>query len=178
MLIIGWCCSNNRTAATQTLYSGLYLELFTLVHWWLWSPLFPPLRDSPVRAPCLHIVCMYISPLIFILEKCFSVLRWFSTKMRTLIEIYANFGLRGGKYGCNTPDSSWYMPSSIISSLRWWWVLMMITLAVVPIFDERFYLLCWCSTKGSILIWIYAKFVLLTKINHPQVPYRWRDMDI
>ena len=122
-------------------------------------------------------LCVYLL-WVFILDEFLSLLFWCSTKMSTLIEIYKKFGLREKQYGCNTSDSSWDVPSSIIPSLRWWWVLVMITLAVVSILDKYFTLLRWCSTKGSILIWFHTKSILITEINHLQAPYSWRYMDI
>ena len=75
-----------------------------------------------------------------------------------------NIWLISKKYGYNTPDTYWCVTFLILPSLGCWWVLVIITLAVVSILDNRFSLLPWCSTKMITLINIYTKYAFWAKI--------------
>ena len=67
--------SNPRTAATQTLDSGLYLELFTLVPW---MAVVPPLSPPPEIPPSeLHVCSHFARACISLSSSCLLSIRFF-----------------------------------------------------------------------------------------------------
>ena len=67
LLIIGWFFQAQSSGYPVTRLCPLLVSVLLFpVHWWFWSPLLSPLRDSP-RDRCLQPICsrVYLSLLLF-----------------------------------------------------------------------------------------------------------------